>query len=164
MLSRLYKSQQTWLTILHFYITIISPFPNLFITSQIHDESTPWSFSPACPRGDVDAFREVSWCRQRIKPSWTWSGSFYHHQVGRWWRWFGPHVPANTKVGILLMFTFPPFLQAEQFSIVNCHASLVWFLVYVICLLLAGMSFRRRDHVSCPLPNGRLLVVYVAIR
>ena len=71
--------------------------------------------------------------------------------------------PCKYMVNILPIYV-SPLVQAEQFSIVNCHASLFWFLVYVICLLLAGMNFRRRDHVSCPRPNGRLLVVCLAIR
>ena len=73
-----------------------------------------------------------------------------------------PPYPCQYMVNILPIYV-SPLVQAEQLPIANCHGSLVQFLVYVICLLLVGISFHRRDHVSCPRPNGRLPVVYVTI-
>ena len=88
----------------------------LSITSQIHHEATPWSSSSASPRGDVvmHFLRFLSWCRRRTKPSWAWSGFFYHHQVGRWWQWFGLHVPAYTW-SVFSHFMSPPLYKPNCF-------------------------------------------------
>ena len=136
----------------------------LSITSQIHHEATLLSSSSASPRGDVvmHFLRFLSWCRRRTKPSWAWSGFFITIKSAG-----GDNDSAS--MSLLINGKYSPTLcvpPCTSLTVFHCQLPRKLGLIPRLCYMFTHCrnEFSPRDHVSCPRPNGRLLVVNVAIR